>query len=519
MNIFRISAFCILLMSIVGCTHSLTREDKKVLAKTARAAVTMFFVGVGAGGGGAMGMDNGDAGAIALGVGGGISLRQGVALNLDRREEELRQSKSAKRGYMVVERISPYRLRLFMAHQAEFASGSARLTLQSHMVLNDIATMMKRHEDAKIIITGRSDAKGKGAMDRYLSEHRAEASIRYMEQHGVEAWRIERNSEGHVIHTMNEKRDASTIQHRLDLIITSQLLELKADMNLQESTVHQFRSAKENDLIVKRAGPYTLKLVMAHRAAFSPGSVRLTRQGSAVMNDLAGLLKRHPYANVEIVAHANDRDSPEENRRLSSQRARAVAGYLQQGGIEAGRVQGRGMGKTVYDVAGKPAQDAYRRVEIIIVNRLLNLVKYVDQQEEEAVRFQSAIRDDLVVRRPTLTRLDLIMAHQAAFTPGSAELRPAGEMALKEVAAMLKHYRQSTIQVIGHAGKKAPSIADGKLSGLRARIVANFLKARGIADVRINSKGVGAILYAPISKNDTDTFQRVEIMIEAQHGI
>jgi len=504
-------------MSIVGCTHSLTREDKKVLAKTARAAVTVFFVGVGAGGG-SMGMGNGDAGSVALGIGAGISLRQGVALNLDRREEELRQSKSAKRGYMVVERISPYRLSLFMAHQAEFGSGSARLTPQSHMVLNDIAIIMKRHEDAKIIITGRSDAKGKAAMDKQLSEHRAEASIRYMEQHGVEAWRIERNSEDHVIHTMNEKRDAS-IQHRLDLIITSQLLDLKADMNLLESTVRQFRSAKENDLIVNRAGPYALKLVMAHRAAFSPGSAGLTRQSSTVMNDLAGLLKRHPYANVEIIAHANDRNSPEENRRLSSQRVRAVAGYLKQGGIEVSRVQGRGRGKTVYDVAGKPAQDAYRRMEIIIVNRLLNLVKYVDQQEEEAVRFQSAILDDLVVLRRTLTRLDLILAHQAAFTPGSADLRPAGEITLKEVAAMLKHYRQSTIQVIGHAGKKDPSTANGTLSGLRARIVANFLKAQGIADVRVNSKGVGGILYAPIDKNETDTYQRVEIMIEAQHGI
>jgi len=505
-------------MSIVGCTHSLTREDKKILAKTARAAVTVFFVGVGAGGGSSMGMDNGDAGAIALGIGAEISLRQGVALNLDRREEELRRSKSAKRGYMVVERTSPYLLRIFMAHQAEFGSDSSRLTPQSHFALNDIATMMKRHEDAKLIITGHTDAKGEAVMDRQLAEHRAQAAILYLERHGVEAWRIERNSEEHVIHTVNEKKDAFA-HHRLDIIISSQLLDLKADMNLQENTVRQFRSSKDNDLIVKRAGPYTLKLTMAHQAAFSPGSIELTRQGNAVMNGLSGLLNRHPYANIEIIAHANDRDSPKENRRLSSQRARVVSSYLKQGGIEISRVRSRGVGKTVYDVEGRHTQDAYRRVEMIIVNRLLNLVKYMDQQEEEAVRFQSAVRDDLIVRRPTLTRLDLIMAHQAAFTPNSAGLRQPGKMVLKEVIAMLRHYRQSSIQVIGHASEKASPDANGKLSRLRAHIVAGFLREQGIADVRINSKGVGGILYAPIDKNETDTYQRVEIMIEAQHGI
>jgi len=518
MNIFRVSVLCIFLMSIAGCTHSLTREDKKALAKAARAAVTVFFVGVGAGGGSTMGMDNGDAGAIALGIGAEISLRQGVALNLDKREEELRKSKSAQRGYMVVERISSYQLRVFMARRADFGSNSARLTPQSLWVLDDIARMMERHEDAKIIITGHSDDKEKVAMDRQLSKRRAQAAIRYLERHGVQAWRIERNREGHVIHTMNEKKGAF-IHHRLDIIISSQLLDLKADINSQERSIRQFQSAKDNDLIVKRAGPYTLKLTMAHRAAFSPGSIELTRQGSAAMNDLSRLLKRHPYANIEIIAHANDRDSPKESRQLSSQRARVVDNHLRQGGIESSRVRSKGVGKIVYDVEGKPAQDAYRRVEMIIVNRLLNLVKYMDQQEEEAVLFPSAVRDDLIVRRPTLTRLDLIMAHQAAFTPNSAGLRQPGKMALKEIIAMLRHYRQSTIQVIGHAREKASPAANGKLSRLRARVVAGFLRKQGITDVRINSKGVGGILYAPIDKNETDTYQRVEIMIEARHGI
>jgi len=147
------------------------------------------------------------------------------------------------------------------------------------------------------------------------------------------------------------------------------------------------------------------------------------------------------------------------------------------------------------------------------------LVKYVDRQEEEAVLFQSSIREDLIVRRPTLNRLDLLLAHRAAFAPGSARLHPRAQTVLKEVAAMLRRYRDSAVHVIGHASEKNSPVEDRKLSGFRARVVADFLKQQGIAGGRVDSKGAGSIFYAPIDKNETDTYRRVEIMIEARHGI
>ncbi|MDQ6960627.1 MAG: hypothetical protein Q9M27_06300 [Mariprofundaceae bacterium] len=128
LNTFRISVLCILLVMIAGCTHPLTREEKKTLAKTVRVAMTMAMVGAGAGGSTA-GMDEGagGSGVFAIGVGAGVAVRQSVVLNMDQREEELRQSESAKRGYLMVERPSPYQLRLSTAHQAAFASGSTGL--------------------------------------------------------------------------------------------------------------------------------------------------------------------------------------------------------------------------------------------------------------------------------------------------------------------------------------------------------------------------------------------------------
>jgi len=519
MNTFRISVLFILLVMVAGCTHPLNREDKKLLSKMAKVTATMAFAGIGAGGG-TVGMDEsvGGGGAVAIGAGAAIALRQSVVLNLDKREEELRQSESVKQGYMIVERFTPYQLRLSTAHQAAFANGSALLTPQIHVALNDITATMKRHKDAKIMITGHADDGGTIAADRQLAERRVRAARRYMEQHGVEAWRIEHSCEEHAIDTTNEKKNAYA-HRRLDIIITSLLLDLRADLDLQERNIRQFQSSKDNDLMVKRSGPGTLKLAMAHRAAFSPGSTELPPQGDAAMNDPARLLKRHPYANVEIIGHANDSNSPERNRQLSEQRAQAIANYMKQGGMDALRVRSRGAGQTVYNVEGKHAQDAYRRVEIILSNKPLNLVKYVDRQEEEAVLFQSAIHEDLIVRRPTLNKLNLILAHQAAFAAESVKLPPRAHMALKEVVTMLKRYRQSVIHVIGHAGEKNSSAEDRTLSELRARVVAGLLKQQGIATARVDSKGVGRKLYAPINKGETDTFRRVEIVIEARHGI
>jgi len=440
--------------------------------------MVMSMVGAGAGGGTA-GMDEGvgSTGVFAIGVGAGIAVRQSVVLNLDKREEELRQSESVKQGYMVVERSTPYRLRLSTAHQAVFTNGSARLMPQILVVLHDIAKTMKLHADAKIVITGHADD---GRTDKPLAGHRARAASRYLEHHGVEAWRIERSTADHAIDPANGKKEASTHRH-LDIILTSQLLGLRADLDLQEHHISQLQSSQDGDLIVKRAAPDTLKLTMAHQAAFAPGSNELPPKGSAILDNLAVLLKRHPYASVEIIGHANDGNSPDKNSQLSEQRAETVANHLKQGGMDASRIHSKGIGKIVYNMEGKHAQDAYRRVEIFISNRLLNLAKYVDQQEDEAFLLQSAIHENLIIRRPTVSKLDLMLAHQAAFATSSAE--------------------------------------DRKLSGLRARVVADFLKQQGIAPERVDSKGVGRILYAPVNKDETDTFQRVEIMVEARHGI
>jgi len=317
MNTFRISIFCILLVMVAGCTHPLSRQEKKGLAKTVRVAMMMSMVGAGAGGSTA-GMDDsaaGIAGMAAFGVGASVAVRQSIVLNLDKREDELRQSESAKRGYLIVERPTPYQLRMLTDHQASFDTASPRLTPQSHIVLNDIAETMQRHKDAKLIITGYADDGGTEVGKTRLAERRARAAIRYLEQRGVKTWRIERNGKTRPEYAAGGKKGIS-IYRRLEMTLASRLLGLKADLKMLERNIRQLQSAKDNDLMVKKAGPDTLKLTMAHRAAFTSGSALLTDRGRVALGNLAALLERHPYATVEVIGHANDGGSVEKNRSL-----------------------------------------------------------------------------------------------------------------------------------------------------------------------------------------------------------
>jgi len=512
MNTSRISLLCSLLILFAGCTHPLSRADKKTFAKMAQVGITMAFIGAGgAGGTAAASMDEGAAGTVAFGVGSGILLKQQVVMSLDRRQQELQQSRSATQGYLIVERPVPSRLHLYTSDRAGFIPGSIHLTPQSRMALNDIAAVMRRHADAKVIITDNSDP---------LSVNRAVAVAHYLQQQGIEVWRIETvHSDNKVVKTAGRK---TFINHRpLDISMSSQLLDLKKDLDLLEQSLRALPSTLRHDLIVKRAGRDRLKLTMAHQAAFKRGSSQLTAQGSAVMASLTAMLKRHPYASVDIIGHADDGATAEANKKLSLQRAQTIADYLKQRGMDPLRIHNDGTGHAAYQVAGHHKhKDAYRRVEITVANRLFNLAKYTSLQEEEALLFLSATQENLIVKRPTLNKLNLILAHQASFSPGSAQLRPQATTALKETVAMLKRYRSSVIHVIGHAKENSSSLADMKLSARRAGRVADFLQQQGIADVRLNSKGMGRALYAATAyDNSADIFRRVEITIEARHAI
>jgi len=139
-------------------------------------------------------------------------------------------------------------------------------------------------------------------------------------------------------------------------------------MNQQEKEIRLSKGSKRGYIYVERIKPDVLKITMEHGAEFSRGSSELSIQGRQALDDIAKAVSKHGRSTVTIVAYANDAPSIKANRRLSEQRARAVADYLKQKGIGDQGISSRGKGRPVLLPASKAAQKNpwYRRVEITV---------------------------------------------------------------------------------------------------------------------------------------------------------
>lgn len=94
-------------------------------------------------------------------------------------------------------------------------------------------------------------------------------------------------------------------------------------------------------------------------------SVLLTTK---VFSSVINTLKAHPYATAMVVGHTDSSGSAQYNQKLSERRAQAVADFLVDQGIAAGRINVRGEGMNNPIVSNQTAEGRAmnRRVEITI---------------------------------------------------------------------------------------------------------------------------------------------------------
>lgn len=138
-----------------------------------------------------------------------------------------------------------------------------------------------------------------------------------------------------------------------------------AYMDYQESKLRE--SLANTGVEVQRSGN-EIKLTMPESVTFPINSYELTPQAQMSLDKAAQMLATYNETNLTIVGHADSTGNDSTNVPLSHNRAQAVANYLNQRGVAAGRlsVAGRGASQPIASNATPEGRAQNRRVEILI---------------------------------------------------------------------------------------------------------------------------------------------------------
>ena len=137
---------------------------------------------------------------------------------------------------------------------------------------------------------------------------------------------------------------------------------------------------------------------------------------------------------------------------------------------------------------------------------------YQDRQEAE-LRRQTAGTGIDVTRDGEVIKLNL--PDGVTFDFNRTELKPQFYPALNNVAATLREYNQTIVEVSGHTDNVGSEAVNQRISEQRAQNVASYLIGQGLQRERFEIVGMGK--RYPVASNDTDSGRalnrRVEIRV------
>ena len=128
-----------------------------------------------------------------------------------------------------------------------------------------------------------------------------------------------------------------------------------------------------------------------------------------------------------------------------------------------------------------------------------------------------SVRNGLRVAAREQSVVDQALANRTIeFEPGSAVLKPAGQLILNEMAAALLQLRGRRVALIGHTDGLGARPANVSLSLARAQAVKDYLMAKGIPADSLSTSGMGP--DQPVASNATEEGRARNRRIEFRVG-
>ncbi len=180
-------------------------------------------------------------------------------------------------------------------------------------------------------------------------------------------------------------------------------------------------------------------------------------------------------------------------------------------GTGIGAASGAALGAVGGAIAGKPGTGAAIGAGVGALAGM-GVGAYMDRQE-------AILRQKLAGSGVQLIRegqnLRLIMPGNLTFAIDSSDITPKFYSTLNSVAIVLNEFPETLVEVTGHTDATGTPEYNQRLSEERARSVAQYLVAQGVAPHRLLDRGMGQ--SKPIAPNDTPAGRaqnrRVEIRI------
>ena len=119
---------------------------------------------------------------------------------------------------------------------------------------------------------------------------------------------------------------------------------------------------------VTRTADDELKVTVKNDVLFDFNSAQLRPASRSALNEMSDVFKRYGNTTIDVRGYTDSIGSANYNERLSERRAGAVANYIERLGVNDGRVQAEGLGKSNPRASNATAsgRQLNRRVEIFI---------------------------------------------------------------------------------------------------------------------------------------------------------